>query len=205
MSKVSLLLGVLLFTAACSSTPPQNHEYSLMLGALPTSGVVAAEKTETLNIRRIDLPAFLQTRALAMQVAENEIVSARYHSWTDRLDNSIARVLELMLVDERPKLAITEATDAACQLELRFDRFHAAAKGEVLASGRYSLVANGAVTSRGFDASRALPVGGYGKSVIQLRLSLNDLASEIDEAITAAGGCEGKASASESDDVEIDP
>lgn len=203
MIKPSLALGVLLFVAACSSTPPQKHEYSLMLDALATSRVANVRKTESLNIQRIDLPAFLQTRALAMQVAENEIIAARHHSWTDRLDDSIARVLELLIVDERPQLVISEATDAACQLELRFDRFHAAARGEVLASGRYSLVANGTTTSRQFDVSRALPEGGYANAVSQLRKSLNDLASEIGDAIEAAGAC--VATAPASDDIEMDP
>lgn len=203
MRRSSLALGVLILAAACSSTPSERHEYSLLLDALPTSGDADVEKSETLNIRHIDLPAFLQTRALAMQVAKNEIVLARRHSWTDRLDDSIAGVLELELVDERPQLLIIDATDVACHLDIRFDRFHAAAEGEVLASGLYSLAAYGKVTSRSFDVSRALPVGGYANAVSQLRKSLDDLASEIGEVIEASGGCEAKAPAS--DDIEIDP
>jgi uncharacterized lipoprotein YmbA len=189
MSKRVLAIGVLLFVTACSSAPPQQHEYSLMLNPLSPSDGADVAKTETLNIRRIDLPAFLQTRALVMQVSENEIVSARHHSWTDRLDDSIARALELVLADERPQLSIVAATDAACQLNIRFDRFHTAAKGEVLASGRYSIEADGIVTSHSFDVSRALPVGGYSNAVGELRESLHDLGREIGESIEAAGGC----------------
>jgi uncharacterized lipoprotein YmbA len=203
MNKRMLAIGVLLFVTACSSAPPQRHEYSLVLDALPTSANVDVAKTETLNIRRVDLPAFLQTRALVMQVTENEIVSARHHSWTDRLDDSITRVLELALVDERPQLSIVDATDVACQLEIRFDRFHTAAKGEVLTSGRYSLDAGGIVTSHDFDASRALLVGGYSNAVSELRMSLSDLASEIGESIEAVGGCVAKEPVS--DDNEMDP
>jgi uncharacterized lipoprotein YmbA len=203
MSKRVLAIGVLLFVTACSSAPLQRHEYSLILDALPTSANVDVPKTETLNIRRIDLPAFLQTRALVMQVTENEVVSARHHLWTDRLDNSITRVLELALVDERPQLSIVDATDVACQLDIRFDRFHTAAKGEVLASGSYSLGVGGIVTSHGFDVSRVLPVGGYSNAVGELRKSLSDLASEISESIEAVGGCEAKEPVS--DDNEMDP
>jgi uncharacterized lipoprotein YmbA len=203
MSKRMLATGVLLVVTACSSAPQQQHEYSLMLDALPTSGNTDVPKTETLNIRRVDLPAFLQTRALVMQVTENEIVSARHHSWTDRLDDSIARVLELALVDGRPQLLIVDVTDVVCQLDIRFDRFHAAAEGEVLVSGRFSLDADGIVTSQSFDVSRALPVGGYANAVVELRKSLNDLASEIGEAIEAAGGCVVKEPVS--DDNETDP
>lgn len=202
MNKLALTLGVLLFAAACASTPPQKHEYSLMLDASPRSGSVAVEKSETLKIRRIDLPAFLQTRALVMQVTENEIVSARHHSWTDRLDDSIAGVLELVLDEERPQLSIADVADVTCQLDIRFDRFHTAAEGEVLASGRFSLEADGIVTSHNFDVSRELPVGGYANAVGELRRSLNDLAIEIDKAVEAAGGCKATAPASESDDVE---
>ncbi len=189
MSKRVLAIGVLLFVTACSSAPPQRHEYSLMLAVLPPSEGADVPKTETLSIRRVDLPDFLQTRALVMQVSENEIVSARHHSWTGRLDVSIAKILELVLVDERPQLSIINATDVACQLDIDFDRFHTAAKGEVLASGRYSLDTGGIVTSYSFDVSRALPVGGYSNAVGELRKSLNDLGSKIGESIEAAGGC----------------
>ena len=187
-----LLLVNALLLAACSSMPPQSHEYSLLLDGLPASGNADVEKTETLNIRRIDLPDFLQTRALVMQVTSNEIVMARYHSWADRLDDSIAEVLELALVAERPQISIVDASNVACHLDIRFDRFHAAAEGQVLSSGEYSLGIDDTVTTRRFDVSRDLPVGGYASAVGELRKSLTDLASELSELIEAAGGCDGQ-------------
>ena len=192
MNKRLLPLGALLLVA-CSSTPPQRHEYSLTLDALPAPRGAGVEKTELLNIRRIDLPAFLQTRALAMQVDRNEVVLARHHAWTDRLDDSIARVLALAIVNERPQLEIREATDVTCQLDVRFDRFHATDDGAVLASGNYTLVAHGVTTSREFDVSRPLPESGYAEAVSQLRIALNDFASEIVTAIETADGCEAAA------------
>ncbi len=148
------------------------------------------EKTETLSIRRVDLSDFLQTGALAMQVTNNEIVMARQHSWADRLDDAIAGVLELALVAERPQISIDDASDVACHLDIRFDRFHAAAEGEVLSSGEYSLSVGDTATTRRFDVSRALPVGGYANAVSELRESLDDLAIEVNETIEAAGGCD---------------
>ena len=98
MKQSACLIAVLVaLFAACSTAPPQRHEYSLLLDALPATSASESERTETLSIRSIDLPAFLQTRALAMQIAENEIVMARHHTWADRLDNSIAKVLGLLL------------------------------------------------------------------------------------------------------------
>ncbi len=192
MSKSICTLAAFVIVAqlgGCSSAPPQRHEYSLLLDALPTVSTVTTEKTETLNIQSVDLPAFLQTRALAMQVADNEVVMARHHAWADRLDNSIATVLGLLITAQRPQLMTVSKASAECQLHVRFDRFHAAAEGEVLSSGQYTLDVDGDVISREFDVSRELPVGGYANAVTALRLSLDDLAGQIDNAISTAGGC----------------
>lgn len=160
-----------------------------MLDAFPVSDYDNVAKTESLKIGLIELPDFLQTRALAMQVAKNEIILARHHSWADRLDDSIVAVLELSLARVRPQLSTVETSDVACRLALRFDRFHAAERGEVLVSGHYSLEVNGATIRREFDVSRVLSVGGYANAVSELRLALNDLAGGLDKAITSAGGC----------------
>lgn len=186
---VRYVILTIVMLASCSSTPPQRHEYSLLLEGASNANSNDVAKTERLNIRRIDMPAFLQTRALAMQVAKNEIVLARHHSWTDRLDDSIARVLETTLLSARPKLTVIDATDVECMLDVRFDRFHAADKGEVLASGSYSLSNEGASVRREFDVSRSLAIGGYANAVTELRGSLVDLGTDIAADIETIGGC----------------
>lgn len=179
----------LIFIAACSSTSPRLHEYSLVLASQEPAFDEQVEKTEALRIRRIELPAFLQTRALAMQVDSNEVVLARQHSWTDRLDDSIARVLERGLATVRPALVILDDEQARCQLDVRFDRFHAAADGQVLASGRFDLSKDEEGLSREFDVSRVLSQGGYANAVTELNRSVGELAREIALAIEAVEGC----------------
>ena len=82
-----------------------------------------------------------------------------------------------------------DVTDVACQLEIRFDRFHAAAEGEVLSSGQYSLTVGKHVINREFDVSRELSVGGYANAVTALRLTLEELVGQINAEIELAGGC----------------
>lgn len=186
----TVVFASILGVAACSSTPVEEHHYSLLLDALSDSEVVVSTDTDaTLVVTSIVLPEYLRSNNLAMQVGDNEVLPARRHFWAEPLDESIKTVLANDLDRLLPDIAVrSEPSTDTCSLSVQFDRFHVTDAARVVASGRYTLLSPDGRIDRNFDASRSLPIGGYVNAVGELRNSVGELAkeivSEIDEAIS---------------------
>ena len=145
--RLPLIVALALTVAACGSTPPEDRYYSLVLeaaddGVVETNGNAAI----TVALGRIDLPAFLDTRAMALQTGQNEIELAQHHFWAEPLDEAIGKVLVRDITESTMNIDIVRSAqvDADCELSVEFDRFHATDDTRVLSSGRYWLAsANG--------------------------------------------------------------
>lgn len=182
-----LLTGI----AACGSAPVEERHYSLRLDALSDtdySTQPVAGSAETLYVTSVRLPEYLRSNNLVMQVGDNEILPARRHFWAEPLAESIKSVLEHDLGQHLEGVAVARGkADDGCSLDVEFERFHATDNARVVSSGHYRLQHGDGHIERSFDTSRALPEGGYGNAVGELRKSVDVLAailaSELDDGL----------------------
>ena len=178
---------------ACGSTPQENTYYSLVLDAASSTEVLSNDAVEiSVNLARIELPSFLDSRAMAMQTGPNEVRAARHHFWAEALDESIARVLVRDITQSASTVDIERdrRRDADCELRVQFDRFHATDDGRTFASGRYWITSEVGSRKHEFDVLRRLAVSGYSAAVSTLRESLRSVASEIAHEIGNNGICQ---------------
>ena len=179
--------------AACGSTPQEDTYYSLVLDAASNAAVWSNDAVDiTVNLARIELPSFLDSRAMAMQTGPNEVRAARHHFWAEALDESIAKVLVRDITQSASTVDIERDRrwGADCELSVEFDRFHATDDGRALASGRYWITSEVGSRKREFDVSRRLTVNGYSAAVSTLRESLRSVAGEIAREIDNSGICQ---------------
>lgn len=178
--------------AACASTPPADTYYSLVLEAADEGAVEPNDDAVSqVVLSMVGLPAFLDSRAMVLQVGPNEVQSAQHHFWAERLDEAIAKVLvrDIMNASDTIFLPNTSQSDGACELRLQFDRFHATDDARVLVSGRYWLRSVNGNASREFDVSQILGTSGYASVVSALRHSLGSLGRELGSQIASNEGC----------------
>ncbi|MEM8815570.1 MAG: PqiC family protein [Pseudomonadota bacterium] len=180
--------------AACASAPVEEHHYSLLLDALSDGSVAesfsAPETTDaTLAVEAVELPVYLRSNNLVMQVGDNKVLPARRHFWAEPLADSLKRVLEYDLQRRLPGVAVRKSLGSGCSLKVEFERFHATDDARVVASGRYSFTSGGERIERSFDTSRRLPLGGYANSISELRKSVDDLAALLAADIEQSGSC----------------
>ena len=180
--------------AGCAATAlPEDSFYSLVLEAADEGAVEAVNDAEIrVDLARIDLPAFLNTRAMALQTGPNQVEVANHHFWAEPLEEAIGKVLVRDIGKETTAVAIDRngRLNADCELRLEFDRFHGTDDGRVLASGRYWLSSDNGSQRSEFDVSRGLSRSGYGNAVSALRDSLTTLANEIGNEIENGSVCE---------------
>ena len=100
--------------AGCTSTPVEEHYYSILLDALSDSRPPSpATSNATLTLTSIKLPEYLQSRNLVMQVGDNEVVPARRHFWAEPLDESIGQPTDEEMARLRLLTAIESLSDSA--------------------------------------------------------------------------------------------
>lgn len=187
-----VLILFLAYVAGCSSTPPEDRYYSLVLDAAD-DGVakVNGDARMRVSLSRIDIPEFLESRAMALQTGGNEIQVAQHHFWAERLDEAIAKVLVRDITEAAKSVDIARGNqNSYCELRVEFDRFHATGNARVLVSGRYWLSSEEGSERGEFDLSQGLTSSGYASAVSTLRNSLVILAREIGGEIESGTVCQ---------------
>ena len=188
----------LVFFTACGSNPVvQDRYYSLVLAA---EGVAVSGDDERARSRLIvgpiQLPSYLSTRRLPLQVGVNEIESANHHYWAEPLDEAIAKVLTRDIavrtdgIDvEREAGRWTPEND--CRVRLEFDAFHPTSDSRVLTSGRYWVSSEDTSRRHAFNLTRTLTMDGYAHAVDVLRDTLEVLADQISVNVRETSVCNG--------------
>ena len=167
---------------------PRERYYSLVLAGdtqhveRPTASAVRWV------LAPIRLPAYLDTRSIALQTAANRIESAHRHFWAEPLDEAIAKVLVSGVEHSLDSIAIEREAGrwtaaSECRLRVEFDAFHPTRDGRVRVSGRYWISAGETMSRHSFDESDALEADGYAHVVDALRASLDSLSTQIAAAL----------------------
>ncbi|MBO86905.1 MAG: hypothetical protein CL927_16270 [Deltaproteobacteria bacterium] len=166
----------------------ENHYYSLVLEAAegqPPAEPVAPKAR--VDLVAVDLPDFLRSRSLVLQVNTNEVLHARYHHWGEPLDIAVQKVLARDLSNALPKLEVAPGPgrEADCTIALELDRFHASNSAQVLVSGRFVYTQHDQVTRREFDVSQVQEGDGYTSAVSGMRRALGALSRELASVVGA--------------------
>ncbi len=170
---VSAIFAVGLLLFGCQSRPSPDVHYYLLQSSVADSG------SEGVEVSNIKLPAYLQGSSLMLSVSEYEIRPARYHLWSEPLEDGIRRVLEAEIAW---KLKQSNKELGLVQVDLEVDAFHATEFGRVILKGTWRSGEEGA-ESRAFSIQLKVEADGYPAAVGAHVRALSSLGAEIAEAL----------------------
>jgi hypothetical protein len=183
---LSLSLSALL--CACASSAPQVPISYYVLGGRDAERSAPVDATlPAVVLESVTLADYLQQSGLVLQQGDHQLQVSRSNLWAEGLDVAVPEVLLGALREASPQyryfLRGSEFIPASSYgLRLHLDAFQATDAGDVVASGRYQVVAvadGREILNRQFNLREPLREDGYPQVVKQLRALLDQLARNI--------------------------
>lgn len=176
----------------CSQTPQLTNQYYALGAADLTLTPVPSNNKATLVIKPVELPDYLNSTGVVMQMNDNQVHIAEQHLWAGSLNQQLDRLTLEAITLYLPRWTIVEsaqfypeAGDQYWILSLSVSRFQGRLEGKAVASGRWSLIApNGQVVKDElFNYQLDVPTRDYPGIVAKLKqnwLALNqDLVRQV--------------------------
>ena len=177
--------------AGCAGSGPVPVSYYLLdPGATQTQRVVEHAHRPILALERVDLAAYLKQPGMVLQTGDHQVQLSRTHLWAESLDLALPKALVRALQARTEGYScVLGAGDwagpADLRLRVRIDSLQANDQGEVVAAGRYQLLAaDRPPLLADFRFSRDLTEDGHAHAVARMRELLDDIAAAI---LDAAG------------------
>jgi len=188
-----LLPALWLGLAACTSTAPAIHHYTLDSGSTEPLNAKSPEAPLVL-VHAPQLADYLRQSYLVMQTGEHQLEFAQRHVWSQSLRSAIpARLARALNVRDPDRVYITNddprAEQATMNLRLRVRDFLPDHRAEVRLRADYWFVETGGETllSRSVNLHQPLKADGYAQAVAQMEQLLLRLAESIaDDAVSVA-------------------
>jgi uncharacterized lipoprotein YmbA len=179
---IFLLLSAFTVFACTNTAPAPTMQYYLLDTASDKSSADALE--DAVSIELAYLPDYLNQTSLVMLIDEHKMEVARFHSWADRLADSIARVIEY----ESHRILLERTTPSRCKacydLRLSIEHFYPSAQGDVFLSGYYEYTDMKEKTRRvRFSIKDEMLQDGYQEAVKTMRQMLVTLSMQITQEI----------------------
>jgi uncharacterized lipoprotein YmbA len=175
MKTLSRLLAVtaLLGLVGCNVLPEPKSDavrYFTLSTAAPTQGTFDGP-----TVRPVQLAGHLRNRAMAVRIAENEVIYLEDVRWAESLADAVTQLLRTRLAASASS-AIVNVQIQRCEL-LRFqgNSVQFAATYTILASGENAAPKHGAFTA----SARTWDGSDYGMLVNQLRDAIGELGDAI--------------------------
>jgi uncharacterized lipoprotein YmbA len=183
----TVALAAILALGACASTPdPVTRSYLLTRPGMSTGAVDLA-----LAVGAVAMPAYLQSKDIAVATHDSQLRGARNHQWAEPLAEGIGRYLSLAFegseFPEGPEGPEAAAADALL-LDLTVLHFHGSEAGSVVLEADWLLRRRGAgeaLAGNHFEGRVAQDGVGYDALVDAHRALLDQLVAEV---LGAAGG-----------------
>lgn len=181
----TLLLALWFGLAACTSTAPAIHHYTL--GGSSAQGSIAKRPgTPLVLVHAPQLAEYLRQSYLVLQTGEHQLEFAQRHVWSQNLRSAIpARLTQALNVRDPDRVYITgddpRAGKAGINLQLRVRDFLPTHRSEVklLADYWFVNVEGETLLSRVVDLRQPLQADGYAHAVAQMDLLLTRLAEPV--------------------------
>jgi len=184
-----------LFCGGCVPQPKADPtRFYLLIPIAPAAkGPAAPEEIFRVRLKEVELPAYLQSKSLAVRSRATEVVYEEFHRWAEPLDEGIARVLAKDLSALSDGKWMVRSRDSAApdfEIALRITACEGVKDAEETGSSSFgatwevtAIRAQGsAAVKRGvFEAAPTAWDGrDYGALVERLSLALAELARKID-------------------------
>lgn len=185
LSSVLLLICGL---AGCTSAPPAPIEYYVLAPQVSaTDSVIELSNKPTLVIESVELAAYLRQSGMVIQTGDNQLLVSKTHLWAESLELALPKAVVRELQQQSDDYSYYLKTldwigQTDYRLRLRIDSLQSTDQGEVVAAGRYQLIATRAPNSPilvDFNFHQDIPQDGYAAAVEQMNVLLGQIASAI--------------------------
>lgn len=176
-----LLVGLgLVMTNGCSSVQELNY-YQLPQQAYTASPV--AIDAAVIVVEPVMVANYLNTNALILQTSDVQLVKTNQQQWAEALDQQLTRLLQQQLSAALTSYRVTErAPEGPHQrLLVQVEQFHGTEQGQILISGKYSVVNGDQTIQQRFALTLAQPEDGYPSMVATLGLGWQQVVTNISQ------------------------
>lgn len=186
-TKSMIVVLAVLALGACATAPVEISYYMLASPVPRVENIRELSDKPSIVIESVELAAFLRQAGLVMQTGNNQLEVSRRHLWAESMEQAVPKVLfRQMQLQSRDFVYYVKFLDFVprtdYRLRLHIDNLQATDKGEVIAAGRYQLIAE-KDTSKSVTAdfyfTRDLDEDGHEHAVQQLRELIGDIAGAI--------------------------
>jgi hypothetical protein len=179
------LMGALCVTlAACGGSGAGPALYVLGALAKPVNDTAPQAGLQTLEVKPVQMPAYLDTTDLVTRGAEGQLNSSDKGRWGERLSESFTRALTSDLARRLPQMAVTGAPPLerpAREVLVDVEAFEATTDGSVVLIARWAVTDSSRQTLAAERTSVAVPVPGGGDPAVATAMTqaLQSLAARI--------------------------
>lgn len=189
-----LLSAFVMFSCTSTVAPPTMQHYLLDTAANHSSSSMTSKSiikpgdvNEGVRIEVVSLPDYLNQSSLVMLVDEHKMEVARFHSWADRMDESIESVTEY----ETNRILLEGNIESVCKLcydlRLSIEHFYPTSQGDVFLTGYFEYTdALENVKRARFNLRDEMLEDGYQEAVKTMRRMLVSLSEELAKHVAAS-------------------
>lgn len=197
----ALVLSCCLLSACFGGAKPQATQYYLLRTESSTfandssAAKVTPRQLAPIHLASVQVAPYLNQSGLIMETDNQRIVAARYHQWSEPLNNSIPRFLSRSISDlygaeiTGPALSVSNAHTT---IDIHIEQLHGQENGDVILEASWSLrpsvlPSGRSTTPQVFAFNDTLPLAedGYDALVAAEKQLLTNLASAIAQSLPA--------------------
>jgi hypothetical protein len=147
------------------------------------SASTVAIDAAVLVVEPVMVANYLNTNALILQTSEVQLVKTNQQQWAEALDQQLTRLLQQQLSAALPGYRVTDrAPEGPHQrLLVQVEQFHGTEQGQILLSGKYSVVNAEQTIQQRFALELAQPEDGYPSMVATLGLGWQQVVTNISQ------------------------
>ncbi|MCM2679028.1 PqiC family protein [Echinimonas agarilytica] len=169
--KLFATLFASLLLAACGSTPPPVHYYSVLSSSVDVELAQAPLEYEILLVHRVEVAEYLNDPRLVMESGTSELLLLPQQRWAGPLSSELTGLTVETLGRIYPNMVVSSDYHGAdANLRIEVFSFHLSSNSSVRVSGRYYFKDKGGLfVSLPFQTQANFEVGNYADAVTQLK------------------------------------
>lgn len=176
--RTMLLMSTLILSACAAVAPAPKMQYYLLDVAPTHSG--SDPGVQIAEVRVISMPDYLNQSSLVMMIDEHRMEIARYHSWADRLNDSVARIVTYEYNQQLSQITNIKDCENCYKMALAIEHFYPTSDGDVLLVGYYQYETEQQVlVKQRFNLQGTMQADGYQAAVSEMRALLVILAQKM--------------------------
>jgi uncharacterized lipoprotein YmbA len=182
-----LLASVL--AAACAGTPPPPRTHYLMRATL-SEGVSRAEAPVAIALGSVQVAPYLSEQGLVLEIAANEVQSARHHLWAEPLGASLRLYLRTQISNELGYEVSANATPGGAldyRVDVSVEELHGTLSGAARLVASWRIARGGEADELAafrFVRTRSLEQDGYSALAAADVELVGELAAAIAKSLT---------------------